>query len=113
MSTAHLRGQCLGRPLPIGRVKLAHIPRYALLQLSATPLHLRPCEVSVPVVHGLELAAIDGNARRRQETHPTAEFDEARTHLAQRKAVVFAEVRNGFIARTIFYWDNNPGRALP
>jgi hypothetical protein len=29
--------------------------------------HLRPREVLVPIVHGLELAAIDGNARRREE----------------------------------------------
>ena len=35
---------------------------------AAAPFHLRPCEVLVSVVHGLELAAIDGNARRRNAT---------------------------------------------
>src|SRR5439155_4117337 len=61
---------------------------------------LRPCEVLVPVVHGLELAAIDGNARHREKTHLTAEFDEARTYLAQRQAIVFAEVRDRLVIRS-------------
>jgi hypothetical protein len=39
--------------------------RDALLQLGMPPRHLRRREVPVPVVHCLELAAIDGNARRR------------------------------------------------
>jgi hypothetical protein len=51
--------------------------------------HLRPREVFVPVVHGFELAAIDGNARRREKTHLTAKFDKARTYLAQRQAIFF------------------------
>jgi hypothetical protein len=37
--------------------------------------------MSVP---GLELAAIDGNARRREEAHLAAEFDEPSTYLAKR-----------------------------
>ena len=78
----HLRGQRFSRLLPVGRVKLAQIARDALLKLSAPPLHLRSGEVLIPVVHGFELAAIDGDARYREETHLTAEFDEARTDLA-------------------------------
>ena len=93
----HLRGQCLGRLLPVGRIKLAQIAPDALLQLGTPSFHLRPCEVLVPVVHGLELAAIDGNARRREKTHLTAEFDEARTYPAQRQAIIFAEVRDRLV----------------
>jgi bifunctional non-homologous end joining protein LigD len=52
-----------------------------LLQLGAPPLHFRPCEVLVPVVHGLELTAIDGDARRREKAHLTAEFDERKQLL--------------------------------
>ena len=78
----HLRGQCLRRLLPVGRIKLAQIARDTLLQLGTPPLHLRPCEVPVPVVHGLELAAIDGDARRREKAHLTTELDEARTYPA-------------------------------
>jgi integrase len=47
----------------------------------------------------LELAAIDGDARRREKTHLTAEFDEARTYPAQRQAIVFAEVRDRLMIR--------------
>jgi len=36
-------------------------------------------------------------ARRRQKNHLLAEFDEARTHLAQRRVVVLAEVRNRLV----------------
>ena len=95
----YLRGQCLRRLLPVGRVKLAQIARDALLQLSTPTFHLRPREVLVPVVHGFELAAINRNARRRQEAHLTAEFDEARTDLAKRQAIIFAEVRDRLVIR--------------
>src|ERR1700682_2617541 len=87
-----LRGQRLRRLLSVGRVKLAQIARDALLQLGTPPFHLRPREVRIPVVHGLELAAVDGNTRRHEEAHLAAEFDEARTYLAQRRAIVCAEV---------------------
>ncbi len=96
----YLRGQRLRRLLSVGRVKLAQIARDALLQLSTPPLHLRPREVLVPVVHGFELAAIDGDARCHEKTHLSAEFDEARTDLAQRQAIVFAEVRDRLVVRS-------------
>jgi hypothetical protein len=78
---------------------LAQIARDALLQLGTPPFHLRPREVLVPVVHGLELAAIDGNARGREEAHLAAEFDEASTYLAKRQAIVFAEVCDCLVIR--------------
>ena len=87
------------RILPISRIELAQIPRNALPQLGTPPLHLRPCEVLVPVIYGFELAAIHGDARRREQTHLTAEFDEPRAYLAQRQAIVFAEVRDRLVIR--------------
>jgi hypothetical protein len=69
----------LARLLSVGRVKLAQIARDAFLQLSTPPFHLCAREVLVPVVHGLELAAVDGGARRRQQPHLSAQFDETRT----------------------------------
>src|SRR3974377_1777774 len=77
----YVRGQRLARLLPVGRVKLAQIACDALLQLGTPPFHLRPCEVLVPVVHGFELAAIDGDARRREKRHLTAEPDETPPYL--------------------------------
>ncbi|VIO78438.1 hypothetical protein CI41S_62790 [Bradyrhizobium ivorense] len=94
-----LRSQRLRRLLPVGGVELAQIARDALLELSTPPLHLRSGEVPVPVVHCLELAAIDGDARRREKPHLSAELDEARTDLAQRQAVVLAEIRDRLVIR--------------
>jgi hypothetical protein len=62
----HLRSQCLRRLLPVSRVKLAQIARDALFELGTPSLHLRSCEVPVAIVDGLELAAIDGDAGRRE-----------------------------------------------
>jgi hypothetical protein len=73
--------------------------RDALLHLRAPSFHLRPCEVHVPIVHGFELAAINGYARFRKEAHLTAEFDETR-NLAQRQDIVFAEVRDLLVMRS-------------
>jgi len=99
LESRHLRGQRFGRLLPVGGVKLAQIAGNALLQLGTPPLHLCPREVPVPVVHGLELAAIDGNARRREKAHLTAKLNEARTDLAEPQAVVLAEVRDRLVIR--------------
>jgi len=47
-----------------------------------------------PIAHRLELAAVDGNARRCEDGHLAAEFDKARTYRAKRHNIVFAEVRD-------------------
>ena len=95
----HLRGQHFSRLLSVGRIELAQISCHALLQLGTSPFYLRPCEVLVPVVHGLELAPIEGDARRCKKAHLTAEFDEARTYLAKRRAIVFSEVGDRIVIR--------------
>ena len=87
-----LGGKRLRRLLPVGRVELGEIAGNALLQLRAPPLHLALREVLVAVVDRLELAAVDGHARRGEQAHLAAQLDEARAHLAQRRAVVLAEV---------------------
>ena len=87
-----LRGERLRWLLPVGGIELAQIARDALLELCPAPLHLRAREVLVPVVHRLELAAVDGNARFRKQTHLAAELDEARAHLADGRAIVLPEI---------------------
>lgn len=77
----------------LDRIELAQIASDALLELRAPPLHLRPCEVPVPVVHGFEPAVIDGHARRRKETRLAAEFDARHTlrsarPLSSRKSAI-------------------------
>src|SRR5258708_30827729 len=87
-----LRGERLRWRLPVGGVELAQIARDALLKLCPAPLHLRAREVPVAVVHRLKLAAIEGNARIRKQTHLPAELDEARAHLADAMAIVLPEI---------------------
>src|SRR5450631_4832175 len=50
-------------PLAISTVELREIPRYALINLRQPPLHLGSGEVPISRVDGLELAAVDRNAR--------------------------------------------------
>ena len=89
----------LRRLLQIGRVELGQIARHALFQLLASPLHFRLREVFVAIIDRLEFAAVDRNARFREQPHLAAEFDEAGAHLAQRFAVVLAEVGDGLVIR--------------
>src|SRR5258708_31288104 len=57
--------------------------------LAALDLALR--EVVVGTVHGLELAAVDGNPGLRQQPHLAAQLDELRAKLLDRWAIVLAE----------------------
>ena len=54
--------------------------------------YLRAREVLVAVVDRLELAAIDGDARCRQKADLSANGDELRAHLADRRPVILAEI---------------------
>src|SRR5262249_45297501 len=64
-----LRRQLFGWSLPISRIELRKIALHALLQLGAASLHLPAREVLVAGIDCLELAAIDRNARLRQQPH--------------------------------------------
>jgi hypothetical protein len=61
--------------LPVSRIQLRKTPRHALLQLGAASLHLPTREVLVVGIDGLKLAAVDRNARIREQTHQAAQFD--------------------------------------
>src|SRR5262249_20290612 len=83
--------------LQVGSVELAQIPTHALLYLCEPPLHLRPREVLVAIVDRFELAAVNGHARRRQQAKLPAKRDKPRTHLADRRPVILAEISNRFV----------------
>src|SRR5215471_12186839 len=83
--------------LPIGGVELAQIARHALLDLLQPALHLRTREILVARVHRLELAAVNRHARARQQTKLSAKRNEPRTYLADRRAVILAEVSNRLV----------------
>src|SRR6266480_1635842 len=92
LEVRRLRSEGFRWVLQVGGVELAQIPRHALLDLSKPALHLRAREVLVAVVDRLELAAIDGDARCRQKAYLSANGDELRAHLADRRPVILAEI---------------------
>src|SRR4029077_7025589 len=73
--------------------------RNALLDLRQAPLHLSLREVVVARVNRFELAAVDRNARFRQQTHLAAQGNELPEDLLDGRAVVFAEIGDGFVIR--------------
>ena len=51
------------------------------------------------IVHRLELAVVNRNARLHKQTHLPTEFDKARAHLADRSTIVLPEIGNRFVVR--------------
>src|SRR5450432_4690880 len=82
-------------PLAIGAVELREIPADALVNLRQPPLHLGLGEVPIPRVDGLELAAVDRNARLAEQFKAAAQHHELTADLADGLAVVLAEVGYG------------------
>src|SRR5471032_2888752 len=78
-------------PLAIGAVELREIPGDALVNLRQPPLHLALGEVPISRVDGLELAAIDRNARFAEQLKALAQHHELTADLADRLAVVVAK----------------------
>lgn len=50
-----------------------------------------------PLIGMLELAAIDGHARRGEQVDPTAQLNEVRARSAQRRTAVLAEIGDRFV----------------
>src|SRR6516162_11694655 len=92
--------QLFRRLLQVSGIELRKVARYALLQLGAAPLHLAAREVLVAGVDRLELAAINRNARLRQQTHQVAQFNKLHANLLDRRSVIFAEVSNRLVVRS-------------
>ena len=87
------------RLLPVGAVQLVQIARNARLDLRHPPRHLGPREVPVPAVDRLELTAIDRHARLGEQPELPAQRDEPGADLADRTAVVLAEVGDRLVIR--------------
>src|SRR5262249_18747921 len=103
--------------LQVGSVELAQIPAHALLYLREPPLHLRPREVLVAIVDRFELAAVNGYARACQQAHRSAKRNKPRTHLADRRPVILAEIGNRLVignqpTREPHHLNVAPGLAL-
>src|ERR1700687_6042426 len=78
--------------LAIGAVELREIAGDALTNLRQPPLHLGLGEVPVPRVDGLELAAVDRNARFAEQFKASAQHHELTADLTDGLAVVLPEV---------------------
>ena len=87
----------LRRLLPIGAVHLMQIAGDALLDLRQAPLHLGAREVVVAVVHRLELAAVDRDARFLEQPQGAAERNKPGADLADGAAIVLAEIGDGLV----------------
>ena len=87
------------RLLPVDPVHLREIPAGALLQMGDPELHLAGREVPVPVVHRLELAAVDGDAAAAENPDTAAEVDETRAGLPDRRAILLAEIGDRLVVR--------------
>ena len=107
LQTLHLRfdgGDLLFEPgdlplcdcdrLPVRAVQLSQVASNTLLQLRHALLELGVGEVLVAVVDRLELAAIDRNDRLGEQIELAAQHDEFATDVADRLAIVLAEVGN-------------------
>src|SRR5271170_5757921 len=95
-----LRRQLFRWLLQVGRVELRKIARHALLQLGAAPFYLPAREVLVAGIDGLELAAIDRNARTREQAHQAAQFNKSYADLLDCWPAVLAEVGNRLVIRS-------------
>src|ERR1700674_4077987 len=69
-------------PLAIGAVELRQMPGSALVNLRQPPLHLGLGEVPIPRVDGLELAAVDRDARLAEQFKASAQHHKLTADLA-------------------------------
>ena len=88
---------CRRRLLSVGAVQLAQIAINAVLNLRQAPLHLGASEVPVPVVDRLELGAINRNAGVGEQIKLTTERHEPGADLADRTAIILAEIGNRLV----------------
>jgi hypothetical protein len=68
-----------------------------VLQFRASPFDLSLREILASIVDRLELAAIDGYRRFRQQPHLAAQLHELRAHLLDGWAVVLSEIGNRLV----------------
>src|SRR4029079_13731831 len=85
--------------LAISTVELREITGNALVDLRQPPLHLGLGEVPIPRVDGLELAAVDRNARFAEQLQAAAQHHALTADPADGLAIVFTEVGYGLEVR--------------
>ena len=82
------------RLLPVSRVQFREIAADIGLDFLHPALELGMREVSVTAVDCLELAAVDRHNRIREQVQLLAQHDKLPAHIADRFAIIFAEVHD-------------------
>src|SRR6476646_3013762 len=85
--------------LAISAIKLREVASNALVNLRQPPLYLGLGKVPIACVDGLELAAVDRNARFAEQLKTPAQHHELSADLADGLAIVLAEVGYGLEVR--------------
>ena len=62
--------------------------------MRAPAIDLPSCKIAISIIDCFELAAVDRDARLRQQTHLATEINEARAYPADRRTIVLAEIGN-------------------
>src|ERR1700736_3619116 len=91
-----------GRRYRAGSSTALRSPQFELADVASSPR-----EILVTVVDRFELAAVNGDARGRQQAKLSAKRDKPRTHLADRWPIILAEISNCLVI------GNQPPRPLP
>ena len=82
--------------LTVGPIQSSKIARDAGIDLFNPRLDLVHCEVLITIVHGLELAAINGNHSSTEQAEPAAQHHELAAHSTNCRTIVAAEIGNRF-----------------
>ena len=98
----HLRGARLTFLLAVDADHLRDVALGAGLQVDQAAGDLALGEFAIPIVHRLELAAVDGHALALGQADPAAKLDKLRADLADAYAVVAPEIRDGLVIRHQF-----------
>src|SRR5262249_15090539 len=68
-----------------------------IIDLCKSAFHLCAGEILISIIDRLELAAVDRNARLREQAQLSTKGDELRANLADRSSVILAEIRNRLV----------------
>lgn len=85
--------------IAIGSIQFGEVACDTGFELLDTGVELPVGEVLVAIVHGLELAAVNGDEGIGKQVEPPAQQDEFAADATDRRALVFPEVRNGLTVR--------------
>ena len=85
--------------MPVSSIEFGQVTIDARFDFLHPPLQLGTGEVSVTIIDGFELAAVDGNQGFREQSQLLTQHHKLTANIADRFAVVFAETGDGLEVR--------------